>query len=325
MKDKNLVSVTKAIAILTVICAHVSLITRGGALGDYSMHVLSNFGTIGVGVFYFIGGYNFRPEKYKFSESVKLKCSSIVIPWVCVGTLVWLYIVLRKGGISFLGWLKFVIGYQSYLYFLTNLIIFYLLFYLINRIGNRKIGKIICITFIPLSYLSIILEYKGMSAFPNFYLDPFIFVGYFSAGYMLRGHENVTDRRLFNSPLWIAFFVLPFLPSVFLSYAGDVFVPVYETAFIIGSFALARLLVRTVAKDVLIWTGKQSMAIYLLHMPFAGIIANIFNRFSWCAYIDFLRPFLTLGATVALIKMIVFICQEMNAGWFLKIIGIRRV
>lgn len=325
MKDKNLVSVTKAIAILTVICAHVSLITRGGALGDYSMHVLSNLGTIGVGIFYFIGGYNFRPEKYKFSESIKLKCVSIVIPWICVGTLVWLYIVLRKGGISFVGWLKFIIGYQSYLYFLTNLIIFYLLFYLISRIGDKKTGKIVCIVLILLSFLSIFFESKGMSVFPNFYLDPFIFVGYFSAGYVLRGHENVTDRRLLNSPLWIASFIIPFLPSVLLSYAGDVFVPVYETMFIIGAIALARLLVHTVAKDVLIWMGKQSMAIYLLHMPFAGIIANIFNRFSWCAYIDFLRPFLTLAITAALIRTMVFICQKMNACWLLKIMGIRRV
>lgn len=325
MKEKDLVSVTRAIAILSVICAHVSLVTRGDAISDYSSHVLANFGTIGVGIFYLISGYNFAPKKYRFSESVKLKFFSIITPWLCVGTLVWLYVVLRKGGISFVEWFKFIIGYGSYLYFLTNLVVFYLLFYLISRIGNEHVEKIVCAAFVPISYFSIILESKGVSVFPNFYLDPFIFIGYFSAGYLIQGHEAVTDRRLFKNPLWIIFFILPFIPMATLSYAGDIFVPIYETTFIIGVFSLARLIMHTKLKDESIWVGKQSMAIYLLHMPFAGIIANIFNRVSWTVYIDFLRPVLTLAITVIVIKLIVFFSRKLNAVWLMKMVGIRNI
>ena len=119
-QDQNksqMITIVRGLVIVFVICAHVAYITRNNAIGLYSMHLLSNIGSVGVGIFFFCSGLCFHPWKYTLSTFVIRKGKTIGIPWIFIGTLVWLYVVLRKGDISIISWMRFLSGYLSYLYF----------------------------------------------------------------------------------------------------------------------------------------------------------------------------------------------------------------
>ena len=49
--------------------------------------------------------------------------------------------------------------------------------------------------------------------------------------------------------------------------------------------------------------GKYFFAIYLLHMPFAGIIANLFNRHVAFAFFTWARPLIVIGLTMEAIEI----------------------
>ena len=46
---------------------------------------------------------------------------------------------------------------------------------------------------------------------------------------------------------------------------------------------------------------SNSFSIYLLHMPIAGIVANVLNRSEWFALITIWRPFIVIVLTMVLI------------------------
>lgn len=49
--------------------------------------------------------------------------------------------------------------------------------------------------------------------------------------------------------------------------------------------------------------GKRSFCIYLLHMPIAGIIANLFNRTEKLSFLTIFRPLIVIGITLWLIRI----------------------
>ena len=72
-----------------------------------------------------------------------------------------------------------------------------------------------------------------------------------------------------------------------------------------------------------IYMGNNSLTIYLLHMPFAGMTAYLFNRFSVFQYIDVLRPFVTVCITIILIRGIEIFSRKFRIAWILTLFGLR--
>ena len=72
---------------------------------------------------------------------------------------------------------------------------------------------------------------------------------------------------------------------------------------IIGLYNLRDLLTKLRIKDLLIYVGKASFSIYLLHMPFAGIIANILNKSEAFALLTFVRPIIVIAITIFIIEV----------------------
>ena len=118
-KDKGniYIYILKAIAIFSVVCAHSTpLMDSNSKINVFSSQMLDYLGTFGVPVFFCISGYLFAGNTRTWGEFWKRKVFTLFIPWICCETLLWLYVVLRKGGISITAWLLFLLGYHHTTY-----------------------------------------------------------------------------------------------------------------------------------------------------------------------------------------------------------------
>ena len=86
----------KAFAIIAVVACHcTNTIDNPGRINTIATYFFDAWKGSGVPIFYFCAGFFFKGSG-KFLPFVKNKVVSIIVPWVFTGTLIWLYIVLRK-------------------------------------------------------------------------------------------------------------------------------------------------------------------------------------------------------------------------------------
>lgn len=77
-------------------------------------------------------------------------------------------------------------------------------------------------------------------------------------------------------------------------------------------------------KDVLIKIGKYSFSIYLVHMPFAGVITNLINRLPYQGGLVFLRPILVVGITYFALRVCECVAKRLHVEkWYRLCVGIR--
>ena len=92
-------------------------------------------GTFGVPIFFSISGYSVAGNTRNWGDFWKRKVTTLFWPWICCETLLWFYVVLRKGGISIAAWLLFLLGYHHTTYYLTILVLFYVIYWKIRNHG----------------------------------------------------------------------------------------------------------------------------------------------------------------------------------------------
>lgn len=66
------------------------------------------------------------------------KVATLFLPWIFCETVLWFYVVLRKGGISVTAWLLFLLGYHHTTYYLTILAVFYVIYFSINNFSGQE-------------------------------------------------------------------------------------------------------------------------------------------------------------------------------------------
>ena len=62
--------------------------------------------------------------------------------------------------------------------------------------------------------------------------------------------------------------------------------------------------------DKLIFLGKYSFLIYLIHMPVAGLISNLFSRSSILLYFVLVQPIIVAGVVEQMIKLLRVISER---------------
>lgn len=73
--------------------------------------------------------------------------------------------------------------------------------------------------------------------------------------------------------------------------------------------------------NLFIKLGEYSFSIYLLHMPVAGIIVNITNRFD-LIFLLLIRPLIVIGIVIVFIRIYKKVMEKFNKK-YLFLIGIR--
>lgn len=315
----------KAFAIIAVVACHCThTIENPSKINVFATYFFDTWKGMGVPIFYLCAGFFFKANE-NIVIFIKNKAVSVALPWISTGTAVWLYIVLRKGGISVYNWADYLFLRGSYLYFLTNLIIFYLVMYLAQK--HKYIYYFICM-YTVLSCIGLNLvggDIKSVLMMPYTLLEvPFIYWFYFCLGTVIRQFglfKFVENIKL--SLLILVFILLAAIDKMTIGIGMFTFVIDLTKSFclLIGLYNLRDLLTKLRIKDLLIYVGKVSFSIYLLHMPFAGIIANILNKSEVFALLTFVRPIIVIAITIFIIE--VYKKTVRNNKYMLRLIGIR--
>lgn len=317
-KESEYIDILKGISIFMVICAHCNNISNNGSnmITQYGHLLLTQLGTGGVGMFLIISGYLTKKRNSTISlndiERFLLSLVRVIIPWIISGTIVYLYVHLRKPPISLEDLLYFLVGNGSYLYYLLMFVIFKVSFFTFQTVLSRKY---ILVILIITSFISIL--YFPTSIFPSPYLNPFNWCGYYALGILLQNNKSLL-RQISSSALltvsvwistlfWIAYQLLQQREGSYWYFSGFI-----GCCLLGGSIALLAHYINKsefLGKSLMIKIGKQTLFIYLWHMPIAGIIANLMNNKALNVFI-MIRPFIVLAIMFFALKIITLISDN---------------
>lgn len=319
-KCSSMFTVARVFALISIVAAHINF-PQGE---DYILNeVYSVIASIGVIAFLFMSSYYYNPEKFtSLWEILKKKFVTIGIPWLFLGTLAYLYNAVLTGNIGIMKWIAWILGYKTYLYFLTVLFLCFIIFY--------KTNKIFCICCIPISIISIMLTASGILepviTFLHItdYLNIFNWIGVFALGQLCK---NIEPKSLFifitrYRFLWIALFLVLAATIIFFdiktgyfSFVGIYFEIIGALCiFAISSFGIFNIkLFQNIANN--------SFSIYLIHMPLLGVLDKIYNLNPVIQAISVLLVIAVAHFGLELCRYI--ICKIKCEKVFFKIFGFR--
>lgn len=290
----------KALAVIAIVachCCHVA--ENAGVVNRVTVTFFSYWISYGVPVFYFIAGFFFKADDGGV-VFWKRKLETIIIPWIFTGTVVWCYVAFRKGGMTIENWFKFLFMRDSYLYFLTDLICFYLVFCLIRNWKGYLvwIGGILTLLTIYGEVVRIPLLIDNI---PGHGL-PIVNLWIFYVGVVARKYMLCNFFQSIKSSSFIILFIVIRTCQLYIwkSSVGIIINIVCAICFLIALYSICYTMAENEHR-LIEKVGKNSFSIYLLLMPIAGIVANVLNRSEGFALITIWRLFIVIVLTMVLI------------------------
>lgn len=317
MRNKK-IDALKFLAIFSVVCAHTAPTVSDNIISKKIGILFNDFGCVGVGIFLAISGYFYYNNNKKIKVFLNEKINTIFIPWLFVGTLVYILVFYFQNTLSFLNYIKFLVGYGSYLYFLTILILLYIIY--------SKLKDNICFLNITtiLSLMSItittILGYNSFS-----YLNVFNWMIYFNIGIYIKKYNLMETLNKITKKYFILI--------IFINTLTNILIIIYDINIgywtnngliysLITSFFFISILEIIKENKLVNFIGKNTMPIYLIHMPIAGILVRIANILNSTLF-DILKPIITLLITTLVIYIYNIIVKKIGNEKLKYLIGIR--
>lgn len=278
--------ICKAIALLSVITAHTTIVLNSNTADLLKQR----FSSIGVVVFMILSGYFYDGIHYgSFKKMTLRKLKYIGIPWLAFGIIA--YIWGEAHGFSFpllslQAFIKFVMGYKTYLYYLPMLMLCYFVFYK-PRMGlliGAIVFNVISLVLTSFGVLNEIIPAIGLTHYLNF----FNWCGFFSLGIMCREKDLI--RRIIN---WFVDKSVIRICVILLYLAVTVLVSLYiekdaagyfsKTGFIMELFAMIVVLILSTYK---IFRGKQALYVAMYSFTTYLIHTMIISAMMYVPYIN---------------------------------------
>lgn len=322
--ERKILYIVKAFAVISIVSAHCGLVSAEfSELNKIMSRIIRSIGSIGVPIFYIVSGYLFAKNKKTFAIFFKSKISTLLIPWLICGSAVYLYVALRKEGVLLLNWVLWILD-GGYLYYLTVLVIFYLIYF---YMAKNRLFVYFTMLLSTASILATALNlYDLIIPFEiNSHMNPLNWMLYFATGLLINRYDilprlamMVGSRKylLLLSVLLLGSIIAIACSGTILSYWKVFFIPVEAVAFLVvlgWAYVLSQK-----ESDFFVYIGLESFSIYLLHFPAAGLVANLLNRFDlwWSTP---LRPFIAIVITVVIIRLYKYVARKLKIE---KIAGI---
>lgn len=324
--DSERITILRTLALTSVVSAHTASVVLEDKITVACSDFLSAYGSIGVIVFFILSGYLFELQNKSWRAFWKSKISTI-IPWLLCGTMDYLYTALRKEGVSVISWISALLVHSHY-YYLSVLFILYGLHQLLKCLfQNRTAFHIILVV---LSAISIILtQYGIIRVYP--YINFMNWAVYFSTGCIL-AHKNLIflDRGLnLNAGAYGIMITLILIGyNVCFRRPLGYWSPISTVVIFVLTYMMWNV-TRNIqkchrGKNCFMLVGKYSFSIYLVHMPFAGVITNLTNHLPYLGGLVFLRPILTISITLLCLLMCEYLAKKLCIEkWFRLCVGIR--
>jgi peptidoglycan/LPS O-acetylase OafA/YrhL len=303
--EREFIYIWKAIALLSIISAHVAATSENASAVElFCSRLISSWGSYGVPAFFIASGYLYERtlQNHDIKYILQNKFKGLIIPWLFCGTLVWLYVVLRKGNITVSSWLNFVSGNNSYLYYMTITIVIYVM-YIFLRKKDLYIYLGICMwLFNNIFAFALRLE----TSF-SIYLNVFVWLGWFLIGALIQKKNLQNYIQVFAGSKWTLLALSGICYVLYICFFGSemsywhkFYLPVEALSLLVMLFLTYTVKSCLKNNTLLVNIGRDSFSLYLLHMPIAGITANIMSRFS-TGILMLLRPFIVLAVTYFLL------------------------
>ena len=321
--ERQYIYVIKIFAIISIVSAHLTSIPdNSNKYNIISSFILQNIGNIGVPIFYLISGYLFFYNKHDFKNFFNKKIKTIILPWIVTGSIIFLSTAIRKGGLNLNNYIKFILGSGSYLYFLTILIVFYIIFFKIkNNIYILSLSIVI-------SIVSILLTASGNLLNINSYLNCFNFMIYFVIGIILNKYNLLIKvGKIFGK--YIYYILIIYILSIVVAYIYQIKIGYFEYSTLYFNMISIPIVLGLSTmkffynKHMTKW-GIESFGIYLLHTPVAGLIKKILNHFDiWLLTI--IRPIIVICIVMLFIDIYKYLSRKFNIEYISNsIIGVGR-
>lgn len=287
--------VVKCLAILCVIMAHARTTNY-----PFISILTERIGAIGVVAFLMVAGYYFNIEKYGFSNFFRNKIKTILVPWIFTGTMI--YLIGLKFNIK--DWFLWIIGYKTYLYYLSVIMMCFFLVGIFRKKAYLYLFVLLTILSLLLTgfgYFDVLLTNMFGKPFVMYnYLNVLNWIGFFALGVLLKNTmEGVLSFAGSNRILILCGYVVLLVLSVYAEptsggYFSKLAFPM-ELAGVLAMFAIA-----TLSWFDLLPIGKiaeLSFGVYLIH--FVTFPIKKFLLFS--PVMDFINPFIILSLSCALL------------------------
>lgn len=276
-----------------MVCAHSTPLPGGsGQWNVLCSQILDYLGTFGVPVFFCISGYLFAGNTRTLREFWQRKVATLFLPWIFCETVLWFYVVLRKGGISVTAWLLFLLGYHHTTYYLTILVVFYVIYWKIR--SNKAVWALNLISILSIAETgwNVGIFHRLNEMLNSYYLNPFNWMIFFGIGLLVRRQSEKIVEMFFD---WKGLLCL----------SGSV---IY---FSINNFL----------GQEMYYFSRFALIGNLLHQFFAGIVVAVTNHWDFFI-LTLCRPWIILGITVGTV-MVMEWCFRGKMQWTRMLVGER--
>lgn len=326
VKQRSLFNFLKGLAIICVVIAHTNVLNGNSIIVDRFLNPLfGNIGLLGVPVFFLLSGYFYFNNSQKITVIIKNKIKTIIVPWIFCSSLVFIassFSGEQLNTISYFSYIKFVVGYGSIYYYLTVLFIFYIVFFFIKSRIEVYILPIIIANFL------MIIQTEYTQIYP--YLNPLNWILFFALGIIINKYQVfIKLTNFFRNHNIIVFLCF----TCFLIYNTWLF-PINKsvdsyfdiTSLVFELFSICFFMSLKVSNNYINqfieYLGKVSFTIYLTHLPIAGFVNVLFNRFS----IPFIlvKPLIVLVLFIIIYRIILYIDSRIRYARIGLLLGFRR-
>ena len=268
----------KAVAIFSVIAAHTVVLSRVNIYSDIISSLWDMFGRIGVVAFFMIGGFFYSRSPKDGASFWKKKLFRIIIPWLMWSSITYgISIVVGSPNLGILHYIKWIFGSGSWYYYVTVYLFFLLIFKWFYK------NNIILYCLIGLQIIALGLSTANISTTPPWgfitdYLNPLHWIGYFSAGILIRRYKL---HALLQRSIWIPIIsaILTIICACLMYFCR------INTYFNIATFVFAVCATICITKvcfmvskykiaTILGVFGASSYCVYLLHLQIVQFVVN---------------------------------------------------
>lgn len=303
----------RGIAMYFVVCAHCTY--------EFSsmQYITSILGLIGVPILFALSGFfvDVQSTRRRFWEK---KLFTIIIPWILWGIITYIIHSLSDKTFSIIELLNWIMGFNTWLYFVPVLIMLLAIFRLIaNHDCLIVLGIVLSITSNILTINKTIC-FKFITPYQN----PFNWMLFFAIGVLIK-RKGLLDCLLQRSSIFIPVIIVSLgMVIIYLKFNS---IPYYWTNLSIP-FELACVIIALYSTKVLryitllIDVGKKSYPIYFLHMQigtnFIIRIKALFNLNIELPIIAFIQPGIVLLFTYLLVASLKYLCDKYKADFISK-------
>ncbi len=260
-------NIIKGLMAVFVILCHLSLIYPGGAI----LHSFEYLGDAAVGIFFFLSGYGLM-KQYSLRDDyhigfLRKRFSRVLIPYLIVNALYWTYYLFigeRYGFADLISSLETGDLLVSYSWYIVEILILYLFFYLFMLIDRKRMKYIIMLNIVL--YVLLIMMFKLMNYAPYWYRSTYMYI----IGLLYVAFEEQITAIIRNN------YVICFGSTIIAGLLTAVCKAPYYCFETVMLLVIILIFDRFVLNNrMLIILGRISLEIYLLH----GLIIKLFRRF----------------------------------------------